>query len=374
MPIKPGVRRRIHRALLLGATTTTILAAAGPATAATACPGIDALPTTVSVAADEPQRAVTCLVNAERTARGLPALTRHAALDTASRAHSDWMGRTGTFDHYEEPGSAAYDPDQRARLAGFAGIGVVENIAGGQSTPRQVVSNWMASASHCRNILSPQHAHVGVGLTLTSSGPYVPLWTQVFGRLSDPAPSSDSAPAATCPPPKGGDGTADAPDATRKPTPTPLTAATPSAEPAALAVAPAPAEQSATAATSPQPSAAVITGTSGATFALGAPSRSLPRRARITGVQLQRLTAILNATLPRAGRASVRVTVSGRKAGRRMSVRRTARFEQLPAGRGTVRLLLPARAAGIRGARVAVKITANGRSASASRPVGSVHP
>jgi uncharacterized protein YkwD len=89
--------------------------------------------------------AVVCLVNQQRTRRGLPAL----------------------------------------RVAG----------------PLDGSAQGMASTDHCRNILNPSFRDIGTGQSDSSVGPYADgTWTQDFGlRLGQPAPSHNRGPMEGCP-------------------------------------------------------------------------------------------------------------------------------------------------------------------------------
>jgi uncharacterized protein YkwD len=72
--------------------------------------------------------------------------------------------------------------DQRIRNAGYAGSSPLgENIAGGQSSPSAVVSGWMGSEGHCRNIMNPSFRAIGVGYAYESSATYRHYWTLNFG-------------------------------------------------------------------------------------------------------------------------------------------------------------------------------------------------
>jgi uncharacterized protein YkwD len=56
---------------------------------------------------------------------------------------------------------------------------VAENIARGQRDPAAVMSSWMNSDGHRRNILNCRLRHIGVGLAYGSNNS--PHWTQDFG-------------------------------------------------------------------------------------------------------------------------------------------------------------------------------------------------
>ena len=53
-----------------------------------------------------------------------------------------------------------------------------ENIASGQRTAQAVVTAWMNSEGHRKNILSANFTEIGVGYAAKSNG--TPYWTQMF--------------------------------------------------------------------------------------------------------------------------------------------------------------------------------------------------
>ncbi len=119
------------------------------------------------------------LTNAERLAHGCKALRIDSRLVTAARAHSTDMVKAGFFDHTGSDGSNFVTREVRA---GYPRNGAsAENIAYGYRTPEQVVTGWMNSSGHRKNILNCASTAVGVGLAYTSGG--APYWTQDFGRV-----------------------------------------------------------------------------------------------------------------------------------------------------------------------------------------------
>ncbi|MFT4049839.1 MAG: CAP domain-containing protein [Solirubrobacterales bacterium] len=155
--------------------------------------------------------AVICLVNAERTSRGLAALKQESRLGLAAFAHSADMALKNYFDHTGLDGTKF---SARITQAGYPWIAAGENIAAGQKTPRTVMKAWMASTGHCHNILSPDYTDIGVGVA-TGPSTYGIYWTQDFGRTGGKAAASDAA--AGCPfsnlaaaAPGSGGGTTDA--------------------------------------------------------------------------------------------------------------------------------------------------------------------
>jgi uncharacterized protein YkwD len=104
-------------------------------------------------------------------------LSANTALHTAAYNHSRDMAVRNFFDHTNPDG---LNPFQRMQNAGYTNfVTAGENIAGGQSTPQQVVSGWLISAGHCANIMNPSFKEIGVGYS--AGGSYGHYWTQDFG-------------------------------------------------------------------------------------------------------------------------------------------------------------------------------------------------
>lgn len=127
---------------------------------------------------------VIALVNEARTEKrrcgfrrfdAVPPLAPSAALQRAASAHAEDMARRGVMDHAGGDGST---PAERATRAGYAWRTVGENVATGQSTPEQVVAEWLDSPRHCSNIMDADFTEMGVAVASSASGVY---WAQVFG-------------------------------------------------------------------------------------------------------------------------------------------------------------------------------------------------
>jgi uncharacterized protein YkwD len=142
------------------------------------------------------QRAVVCLINHQRHARGLPRLRENQRLNRSAQGWTDVMVTHRDFSH-------GADFAARISAVGFDWSNVGENIATGYSTPARVVTAWMASKGHCQNILNPQYRDVGTGVSDRSIAGYSSLagtWTQDFALLmGQHAPSANWAPAEGCP-------------------------------------------------------------------------------------------------------------------------------------------------------------------------------
>ena len=123
------------------------------------------------------------LVNQERVKAGLPPLVLSDKLNKAADSHSENMANQDFFSHTGKDGSQAWD---RAEKFGYKYSRMGENIAAGQRTPEQVVSSWMRSPGHRRNILSKDYTEIGIGHEYLSNDKgkvnYNHYWTQVFGK------------------------------------------------------------------------------------------------------------------------------------------------------------------------------------------------
>lgn len=154
--------------------------------------GLDA----ASAPAAELRSAIVCLVNRERVSRGLPALVDNAKLDTSAQKWTDWMVVNNQFTHGD-------DFAGRISAAGYDWQMAGENIATGYETPADVMSGWMASTDHCRNILDPGFRDVGIGVNPNPVADWASspaTWTQDFGLdMNANPPPSNTGPQNGCP-------------------------------------------------------------------------------------------------------------------------------------------------------------------------------
>ena len=174
---------RIARALCLMIASLCLFAA--PANAAD-CANEDLRPSSENRGAV--RTAVLCLINQERSSRGLARLRANAKLREAAEKHSANMSQNNFFDHVSPGGTT---PLERVKAAGYlAGAdswAVGENIAWGEqqlSTPREIMRAWMDSAGHRANILNRRFRHVGIGVAVGApvSGQGGATYTTAFGK------------------------------------------------------------------------------------------------------------------------------------------------------------------------------------------------
>ena len=171
---------RFHIFVGLIASLALSLAVAAPASAAP-CKHRNLKPTTSNPA--KVRSAVRCLVNRERSNRGIAKLKYSGALTKAAQRHSKKMVSMNFFDHVAPNGST---PQSRANAAGYPGSFVGENIAWGSgtlATARKIVISWMDSTPHRANILNSQYRHQGVGVaTGNPQGGSGATSTNMFGN------------------------------------------------------------------------------------------------------------------------------------------------------------------------------------------------
>jgi uncharacterized protein YkwD len=155
--------------LALGA----VAAAPAHASPAGSCPGSTTAPAAGTTG--EAAGTITCLINAERTRRGLAPLRQDGDLRHVARTHAADMVRRSYFSHVT-PGGA--DFADRMRASGY-GAGddywhAGEALAWGTeqlALPAAVVSEWLASPPHRRIVLDPASRELGVGVAAGTPRP-----------------------------------------------------------------------------------------------------------------------------------------------------------------------------------------------------------
>jgi uncharacterized protein YkwD len=166
------MRTWLYRGALPLLLLTTVVAGASPASAATVCASADgptAQASTVALA-----NAALCLVNQERSSRGLEPLKLNRRLTRAAVGHARDMDARGYFSHDTEGGGTFVD---RIRKVGYvpahAFPSLGEDLAWGSGTlgtPRAIVQGWMESPEHRANILSTKFREAGMGVGFGDPG------------------------------------------------------------------------------------------------------------------------------------------------------------------------------------------------------------
>ncbi|WP_019873442.1 CAP domain-containing protein [Sporichthya polymorpha] len=102
-------------------------------------------------------------VNDIRADHGCRPLKVAKALTRSAQRHADDMARTRSFSHTSVDGRSWV---KRQLAAGWKSPGG-ENIARGYDKPSSVMTAWMNSPGHRRNILNCQFRYIGIGYNTT---------------------------------------------------------------------------------------------------------------------------------------------------------------------------------------------------------------
>src|SRR3954471_9108779 len=166
------MRTSMSRAALPLLLLVAVAAGASPASAATVCASADgptAQTLTVVLA-----NAALCLVNQERTSRGLRPLKSNRHLSHAAAGHANDMVARGYFSHDSANGASFAD---RIRKAGYVPARAFPSLgedlawgAGSLGTPREIVRGWMNSPGHRANILHAKFREAGMGVAFGDVG------------------------------------------------------------------------------------------------------------------------------------------------------------------------------------------------------------
>src|SRR6476620_5452141 len=158
------MRTCLKSALPLLLLLAAVAVGASPASAATVCASADgptAQTSTVALA-----NSALCLVNQERSSRGLKPLKSNRRLAKAAGGHARDMVTRGYFSHDSTNGATFVDRIRKAAyLPGRALPTLGEDLAWGSGelgTPREIVAGWMNSPTHRANILEPQFKEAGM--------------------------------------------------------------------------------------------------------------------------------------------------------------------------------------------------------------------
>ena len=168
MEVPARLGRASLRAIAL-ALLALVAVAASPAPARAACPGAHVVPSERTL--DTARAATLCLVNRERSARGLRALRTNASLQASAGAYAGDMVRLSFFDHVSPGGATLAERirEDTRYLAGTLRWQIGENLAwgtGSRSSPARIVDGWMRSPDHRRNILHAGFREMGLGIAL----------------------------------------------------------------------------------------------------------------------------------------------------------------------------------------------------------------
>ena len=121
------------------------------------------------------------LTNHQRRIHGLLPLQWHDAASCAARGHSMDMHRYDLMRHSSSDGSNARQRLERSGISNLRSWST--NIAGGWSTPEEVVAAWMQSPHYRQNIIRRDFTHIGIGFVPRPQGSnsrFPTYWTAKF--------------------------------------------------------------------------------------------------------------------------------------------------------------------------------------------------
>jgi uncharacterized protein YkwD len=150
-----------------GVFAAATVPAAAPTTAP-ACANTTAIPTPATLA--QATTALVCLINAERTKRGLPALHVSPQLKQAALAHSKDMVARKYFSHTSRGGAT---PRQRVQRTGYFRKGKRGRLnetlvlgAGSDASPDRLAKKLFGHPPHKKIALSRLYRDIGAGLVI----------------------------------------------------------------------------------------------------------------------------------------------------------------------------------------------------------------
>jgi uncharacterized protein YkwD len=126
------------------------------------------------ISAEESQLVV--LTNDERKKLKLSSLVPDHELMKIARAQALAMAQLDLLSHELEGNTFA----KRIGQSGYHAARAGENIAEGQQTASDVVTDWMKSPGHKENILQPEFTRIGIGHATSKSGKR--YYAQVFAK------------------------------------------------------------------------------------------------------------------------------------------------------------------------------------------------
>lgn len=124
---------------------------------------------------DDYRKEIFQMVNAERTANGLPKLEIDERLNALADKKAKIMADEKNLSHTAGGYSSFSDLIKENNIKYWT---VGENIASGWRTPKEVMEAWLASKGHRANILNPKFSHIGLGKAVDSDGKI--YWVQLF--------------------------------------------------------------------------------------------------------------------------------------------------------------------------------------------------
>lgn len=189
---------KTFKMILLTLTTLLFVACGNGSTATTQATDSQLLETAEKTTQDEILNAINKARSVPRDCndgKGLisaaPALNWNHELYASAYEHSYDLAQSDTFSHYgsgtesdvtgSNQNKASYFND-RIKANGYVSYKTIgENIAGGQVSIQEAIEAWIASPTHCTNLMNPAFNEIGVAVVTNTNSEYKIYWTQNFG-------------------------------------------------------------------------------------------------------------------------------------------------------------------------------------------------
>jgi uncharacterized protein YkwD len=191
LPLKTNPQRLVVAAFSLGLVALlSACGGGGGGTGSTDNNVLSAVATDGDISCGLPnfQAEMTSRVNAARAAGAIcggvafPAaggVRWNTALQNAATAHSTDMANNNFFAHQSATnGSTLRD---RIPAAGYNYSSAGENLGAGQTSIAQVVTEWLASPSHCATMMKANFVDMGVSCKANGGTAYGTYWTMELG-------------------------------------------------------------------------------------------------------------------------------------------------------------------------------------------------
>ena len=119
--------------------------------------------------------------NEQRLSASVAPVKLNDKLNTAALAHATWMAENDRLTHLNNLSSRVID-------VGYAYVLIGENIAMGYATVDAVMTGWMNSTGHRRNILNSGYKDVGFGKVVLNGRAW---WCTIFGQSRSAANATE---------------------------------------------------------------------------------------------------------------------------------------------------------------------------------------
>jgi uncharacterized protein YkwD len=113
-----------------------------------------------------------------------PAVAWNALLEQMALGHTDVLVKTNADFAKVDPHAGVGDGTVATRAAsvGYQYLAVGENIAAGQLSVTEVMTDWLGSSVHCAALMDKDFTQIGAAKLSAPNGVYATYWTLNFGK------------------------------------------------------------------------------------------------------------------------------------------------------------------------------------------------